>query len=144
MVKCALEKLLETEEKQVKFIPNTFFDGIEYLGEFESVRQIYYVYRKGEDFMLVTLSRSKLDSFNVNFISRDCVKYIAGKFEGKIADRKAVEKLKTDLFGGRNEKGFKILYTFYILCVLGMAEKVDEVPPTRGLKFRIVKRVDNV
>ena len=123
----------------MKFVPSKFFNGIEYLGEFESVRQIYYIYKKGKDYMLVTLSRSKLDSLNVNFISRDCVEFLANRFDGKIVDRKAVEKIKTDLFGDQNDKGFKILYTFYILCVLGMAEKVNEVPPTRGLKFRIRK-----
>jgi len=130
----------------MRFIPSQFFDDIEYLGEFESVRQIYYIYMKGEHFMLVTLSRSKLDSFNVNFISRDCVEYIARKFEGKIADRKAVEKIKSNLFGGHKERGFNILNTFYILCVLGMAERVNEVPPSRSLKFRIYKqkRVENV
>lgn len=124
----------------MKFVPHMFFDGIDYLGEFESVRQIYYVYRKGEDFMLVTLSRSKLDSFNVSFISKDCVEYVATKFEGKIADRKAVERTRSDLFGGHRERGFKILNTFYILCVLGLAERVNEIYPSRGLKFRICKQ----
>jgi len=124
----------------VKFVPKKFFDGIEYLGEFESVRQIYYIYRKDKNFMLVTLSRSKLDSFNVNFVSRDCVEYITRKFGGKMADRKAVEKMKSNLFGSHIERSFKILNTFYVLCVLGVAERVNEVHRSRGLKFRIYKQ----
>ena len=130
----------------MKFVPSKFFDGLEYLGEFESVRQIYYIYKKGKDYLSVTLSRNKLDSLNVNFISRDCVEYIANMFNGKIVDRKAVEKIKINLFGNHRERGFKILNTLYILCVLGMAERVNEVPRARGLKFRICKqtRVENV
>lgn len=123
----------------MRFVPSKFFDDLEYLGEFESVRQIYYVYRKGKDYVSVTLSRNKLDSFNANFISRNCVEYILNKFDGKIVDRKAVEKMKTKVFGAGRVRAFKILNTFYILCVLGIAERV-EVPRVRGLRFRICKK----
>jgi hypothetical protein len=113
---------MEWEEQRTRFDPSGFFEGIEYLGEFESVRQIYYVYKKNRDFMLVTLSRNRLDSFNVNFISRKCVDYLGVKFRRKIVGRKEVEAKNTRIFGNRREKRFKILNTFYVLCVLGMAE----------------------
>ena len=120
----------------MRFNPRDFFEGIEYLGEFESVRQIYYVYRKNHGFMLVTLSRNKLDSFYVNFVTWKCVEYIANKFKRKIVDRKRVESEKTRIFGSRKERRFKILNTFYILCVLGMAEKTNEIEHGT-MRFRI-------
>ena len=120
----------------MRFDPSGFFEGIEYLGEFESVRQIYYVYEKNHDFMLVTLSRNRLDSFNVNFISGKCVGYVARKFKRRIVGRKEVESENTRIFGSRREKGFKILNTFYVLCVLGMAEKANEIEQGT-MRFRI-------
>lgn len=114
-------------DRRMRFDPSIFFEGTEYLGEFESMRQIYYVYRKNHDFMLVTLSRNRLDSFNVNFIPGKCVQYIAKKFKRKTVGRKEVESENTRIFGSLREKGFKILNTFYVLCVLGMAERVDEI-----------------
>jgi len=57
----------------MRFIPESFFDGVEYLGEFESVRQIYYVYKKRDDYLLVALNRNRLDSFNVNFIPKNAL-----------------------------------------------------------------------
>jgi hypothetical protein len=120
----------------MRFNPSDFFERIEYLGEFESVRQIYYVYRKNHDFMLVTLSRNRLDSFNVNFVPEKCVRYLASKFKRKIVDRKGVESENTRIFGSRRERGFKILNTFYVLCVLGMAEKANEVEQGT-MRFRI-------
>lgn len=124
----------------MRFIPESFFDAMEYLGEFESVRQIYYIYRKNNDYLLVTLSRSRLDSFNVNFIPKKCVEYVTSNFSRKIVDRKDIEKRKTSIFGNSRERAFKILNTLYVLCILGLAEKVNE--SERGtMKFRIAKRV---
>jgi hypothetical protein len=120
----------------MRFNPSDFFEGIEYLGEFESVRQIYYVYKKDRDYILVTLSRNRLDSFNVNFVSGKCVGYISGKFKRKIVDRKEVESENTRVFGSHRERGFKILNTLYVLCVLGMAEKVNEIKQGT-MRFRI-------
>jgi hypothetical protein len=111
----------------MRFNASDFFEGVEYLGEFESVRQIYYIYRKNHDYMLVSLSRNRLDSFNVNFVPGKCIGYVSSEFKHKIVDRKEVESKNTRIFGSRRERGFKILNTLYVLCVLGMAEKVNEI-----------------
>ena len=120
----------------MKFSPRDFFKELEYLGEFESVRQIYYVYKKNHDFILVTLSKSRLDSLNVSFISGKCVEYVVDRFKRKIIDRKDVERQNTHIFGNHREKSFKILNTFYVLCVLGLAEKTNELEKST-MKFRI-------
>jgi hypothetical protein len=120
----------------LKFNPQDFFRELEYLGEFESVRQIYYIYRKNHDFILVTLSKSRLDSLNVSFISGKCIEYVVNRFKRKIIDRKDLERQNTHIFGNCREKSFKILNTFYVLCVLGMAEKANEVEHST-MKFRI-------
>jgi len=124
----------------MRFIPERFFEGVEYLGEFESVRQIYYVYRKKDDYLLVTLSRNRLDSFNVNFIPKKCVEYITANFDRKVVDRKGIEKKKTSIFGNSRERAFKILNTLYVLCVLGWAEKANESEHST-MKFRVGKKV---
>jgi hypothetical protein len=123
----------------MRFIPETFFAGVEYLGEFESVRQIYYVYRKKEDYLLVTLNRNRLDSFNVNFIPKKCIEYITTNFNHKIADRKEIERKQTSVFGNSGERAFKILNTLYVLCVLGMAKKVNE-SEHGTMKFRVAEK----
>ena len=120
----------------MRFIPEAFFDGMEYLGEFESVRQIYYIYRKNDDYVLVTLSRNRLDSFNVNFISKKCVEYVTSNFSRETVDRRDIEKRKTSIFGNSREKAFKILNTLYVLCVLGLAKKVNE-SEHGTMKFRV-------
>jgi len=120
----------------MRFIPESFFDDVEYLGEFESVRQIYYIYRKNDDYLLVTLNRNRLDSFNANFIPKKCVEYVTSNFSRRIVDRKDIEKMKTSIFGNSREKAFKILNTLYILCVLGLANRVDE-SEHGTMKFRV-------
>ncbi|MDH5782249.1 MAG: hypothetical protein OEZ35_01090 [Candidatus Bathyarchaeota archaeon] len=123
----------------MRFIPESFFDGMEYLGEFESVRQIYYIYRKNDDYLLVTLSRNRLDSFNVNFIPKKCVEYVTSNFSREIVDRKDIEKRKTSIFGNSREKAFKILNTLYVLCVLGRAKRINE-SEHGTMKFRVAEK----
>lgn len=124
----------------MRFIPETFFESVDYLGEFESVRQIYYIYRKKNDYLLVTLNRNRLDSFNVNFIPKKCIEYVTANFNHKIVDRKVIEGRQTNIFGHSTERAFKILNTLYVLCVLGMAEKIDE-SEFGAMRFRITKKV---
>lgn len=119
----------------MRFNPSDFFEGMEYLGEFESVRQIYYVYRKNHDFMLVTLSRNRLDSFNVNFVPAKCITYVASKFKRKIVNRKVIEGSNPRIFGSRRERAFKVLNTLYVLSVLGIAKRTDE--ENGAMRFRI-------
>lgn len=124
----------------MRFIPKSFFEGINYLGEFESVRQIYYVYQKGDDYLLVTLSRNRLDSFNVNFVPKKCIEYITANFNHRIVNRRAIEERQTSIFGDSKERAFKILNALYVLCVLGTAEKVEETE-FGAMRFKIVKKV---
>jgi hypothetical protein len=122
----------------LKFQPATFFKGIEYLGEFPSLKQIYYIYRKTGDYILVTLSKTKLDSFNASFIKGKYVDFMVRKYAGKIIDRRKVEEDNPRTFGKPSERAFKILNIFYILCILGKAKKIEDLN-SRGLKFKITK-----
>lgn len=119
----------------MKFTPPDFFEDIKYLGNFDAVRQVYYMYQKNEDYMLVTLSRNKLNSFTVNFVKKKCIDYVIKNFAGKTICRKTVENEKPSIFGSAFERPFAILNTFYILTVLGKAEKVEK--EGRALWFKI-------
>jgi len=50
--------------------------------------------------------------------------------------RKDIEKRKTGIFGNSRERAFKILNTLYVLCVLGLAKKVNE-SEHGTMKFRV-------
>jgi len=130
----------QSRNEEMRFDPGCFFKGIEYLGEFVSMRQIYYVYKKNNDFMLVTLSRNRLDSFNVNFIPKRCIEYVSTNFSNRVVDRKTIEEKQTSMFGNSRERSFKILNALYVLCVLGMAKKV-EGSEFGAMKFMIMKKV---
>ena len=57
-------------------------DGLSYVGSSDAVRQTYYVYEASEVFVVFSLSATKQNSGNFNFVTKKSVEYIYKRFSG--------------------------------------------------------------
>jgi hypothetical protein len=68
--------------------------GLLYRGEVEAKRQTYYVFEGKKGYFIMSLSRSKKNAGNFNFIGIEAAEYVAKRFAGrrKITSREIVRE----------------------------------------------------
>jgi hypothetical protein len=89
-----------------------------FVGEVSSKRQTYYVYESSKWYLLMTVSRSKQNSFNFNLVAKDAVIYVKSIFSGrrKISTADVAKESKKPIFV---KNAFDALNILYALCALG-------------------------
>jgi ABC-type thiamine transport system substrate-binding protein len=56
--------------------------GLSYVGRVDGKRQTYHVFRGGENFFVMSFSRSKPNAGNFNVVASDAVEYVRSRFAG--------------------------------------------------------------
>lgn len=102
--------------------PKNILENLKCVGEFEAVRQTYYVYEGEEDYVLLSISGTKPHSGNVNFLPKEAVEYVIEMFAGeqrKTADDVFAKSTKHVLLRTR----FDALNALYVICATNRGKK---------------------
>ena len=125
-------------EVKITVNPKKILENLSFVGEVISKRQTYYVYENEDEYILMTVNRSKENSFNFNIVSKDASEYVKKSFSGR-------EKLTTAELAKESKKPALIKGTFdalnilYALCAVGDA-KIDRRYKGRTLYFNVRSR----
>lgn len=118
--------------------PKKTLENLSFVGEVVSKRQTYYVYENEDEYILMTVNRSKENSFNFNIVSKDATEYVKKAFSGR-------EQLTTSELTRESKKpalikgAFDALNALYALCAVGDA-KIDHRYKGQALYFNIRAR----
>lgn len=115
--------------------PKKVLMNLIFVGEVTSKRQTYYVYENDKEYVLMTVNRSKQNSFNFNLISKGATTYVKSAFGGrlKISTSDIAKESKKPVF---IKNTFDALNILYALCATGEA-KIDHRYKGQRLYFNI-------
>lgn len=115
--------------------PKKVLSNLTFIGEVVSKRQTYYVYENAKEYVLMTVNRSKENSFNFNLVSKEAAAYIKSAFGGrqKISTSDIAKESKKPVF---IKSAFDALNILYALCAVGEA-KIDHRYKGQKLYFNI-------
>jgi hypothetical protein len=114
--------------------PKNILSGLSFVREVTGKTQTYYVYEGKNDFILMTVSKSK-NSCNFNVVPKEAADYVKTKFTGrqKITTNDVVKESKKPIYIKGSLDALNILYA---LCATGAA-KIDSRIKQKQLFFNI-------
>ena len=114
--------------------PKSILSGLSFIKEVTGKTQTYYVYEGKNDFILMTVSKSK-NSCNFNVVQKEAADYVKTKFSGrqKITANDVVKESKKPIHIKGSLDALNILYA---LCSTGTA-KIDSRIKKKQLFFNI-------
>jgi hypothetical protein len=93
--------------------PKQLLANLEFVDEVSGKRQTYYIYENESEFVLMTVSRAKDDSFNFSIVSKDASEYVRLKFKGRkqLTVTDVLNEIKKPAYVRSRFNALNILYT---------------------------------
>jgi hypothetical protein len=111
--------------------------GLQFCGEAQGKRQMYYVFESGAGYVVMSASRTKRASGYFNLVSRNAVARIRKNYAGK--KDVTAKALATRSRGAGVRDALQALNILYVLVATGAAKLDDRYQDTR-LHFNIAPR----
>lgn len=110
-------------------------EGLKYVGEVESSRQTYFVYKGGDHYVLLSASMSRERSGNIGIVKAEAADYVWKLFAGQtgVTKNDVVKRAKRPTL---IHNDWDALNTLYVLCACDRAT-IDHRFKRQALHFSI-------
>jgi hypothetical protein len=110
-------------------------ENLKFVGEFDAIRQNYYVYEGEKVFILQSISIAKAHGGNISILPKGAVEYVAESFAGK-QNITAGDVFKASTHHALIRTRFDALNVLYVLCAQGRANRDNRFNPP-SLHFNV-------
>lgn len=118
--------------------PKKMLQGLTFVGEVTAKRQTYYVYESDKEYIMMTVSRQKDNSFNFSIVPKEATAYVIKTFSGRTVT--SSEVLNQSRRPAYIKGTFDALNILYALCATGVSKIDQRFKKGPALHFTLKRR----